>query len=172
MSLYDMPNGIKYWRELLANANWSKCVYTYGEGPSHSALPGNNCIGVALACCLYREGGSQNIAEAKKLFSEVPGLMQRIAGRSIPLEVSCHPPAHTARVQCTGHLYALLDVLKSFLRNTPPVKHGSSRRRGIACCYRSLKWHTTFSASQGLQNTSLSRRCYRTLRLPLRLYVG
>lgn len=69
MSLYDMQNGIKYWRELLENANWSKCVYTY-----------------ALACCLYREGGEKNIEEAQRLFNEVPSLMQRIAGRSIPLE--------------------------------------------------------------------------------------
>ncbi|KAF8312368.1 hypothetical protein DL93DRAFT_2115004 [Clavulina sp. PMI_390] len=68
-SLYDMPEATHRWRELLEHANWSKCVYTY-----------------ALATCLYAQGGEKNMEEAKALFAQVPGLMQRIAGRSIPLE--------------------------------------------------------------------------------------
>lgn len=92
MSLYDMPNAIKYWGELLENANWSKCVYTYGAFCLQSRIititfaddfPGTT----ALATCLYQSGGEENTAKARKLMAEVPGLMQRIAGRSIPLEV-------------------------------------------------------------------------------------
>jgi len=106
MSLYDMPNGIKYWRELLGNANWSKCVYTY-----------------ALACCLYREGGRQNIVEAKKLFSEVPGLMQRIAGRSIPLEKYAARKARKFETQGHRLLLPHLEMAYHFLCITRAPKH-------------------------------------------------
>ena len=30
MALYDMTASAEYWQTLLSEANWSKCVYTYG----------------------------------------------------------------------------------------------------------------------------------------------
>jgi hypothetical protein len=30
MALYDMKSSAEYWQTLLSEANWSKCVYTYG----------------------------------------------------------------------------------------------------------------------------------------------
>ena len=52
-------------------SQWSKATYTYG-----------------VAVCLLQLGGDEERAEAVKLMGEVPKLRQRIAGKSIPLEVS------------------------------------------------------------------------------------
>ena len=130
-----------------------------------AGLVGNKWnVVIALACCLYKEGGDQNTAEAKKLFGEVPGLMQRIAGRSIPLEVG--PLSSSSYRLLEG-----LNMINPFYRNTPPVKHGSLRSRDTACCSRTLKWHTISSASHGLQNILLSKGCCPTSRLLSRLYA-
>jgi hypothetical protein len=50
---------------------WSKATYTYGA-----------------AACLLELGGKENAEEAGKLLVRVAELKQRIAGKSIPLEVS------------------------------------------------------------------------------------
>lgn len=50
---------------------WSKAIYAFG---------------VAI-CTLYLYGEERK-AEISKLFADVPKLIQRIAGKSIPLEVS------------------------------------------------------------------------------------
>ena len=59
---------------LFINANvllqWSKAIYAYGT-----------------AVCLHELGGKENIDEARKLLATVPDLRQKIAGKSIPLEV-------------------------------------------------------------------------------------
>jgi hypothetical protein len=56
------------------NANallqWSKAIYAYGT-----------------AVCLLELGGKENVDEARKLLATVPDLRQKIAGKSIPLEV-------------------------------------------------------------------------------------
>lgn len=49
---------------------WSKATYAYGT-----------------ALCLLETGGEKEREEAKQLMNEVPELRQRIAGKSIPLEV-------------------------------------------------------------------------------------
>ena len=49
---------------------WSKSIYSYG-----------------LATCLFDLGDADSKKEAAKLMKEVPDLRQRIAGKSIPLEV-------------------------------------------------------------------------------------
>jgi len=41
-----------------------------------------------MAACLFELGGADNQKEAEKFMNEVPQLRQRIAGKSIPLEVS------------------------------------------------------------------------------------
>lgn len=49
---------------------WSKATYTYG-----------------VAACLLQIGGEAELKEAKRYIGKVEGLRQRIAGKSIPLEV-------------------------------------------------------------------------------------
>jgi hypothetical protein len=41
-----------------------------------------------MAICLLHVGGEEGKKEAAVLFEDVPKLRQRIAGKSIPLEVS------------------------------------------------------------------------------------
>ncbi|KAF8313293.1 uncharacterized protein EI90DRAFT_594246 [Cantharellus anzutake] len=69
LSLYDMDMGVTKWKKLQADANWSKCAYTY-----------------AYAVCLYERGHDEDLREAEKLMSRIQGLMQRIASKTIPLE--------------------------------------------------------------------------------------
>ena len=56
-------------------STWSKATYSYG-----------------LAVCMLevssREGDEKMKKEAEKMMKKVPDLRQRIAGKSIPLEVS------------------------------------------------------------------------------------
>jgi hypothetical protein len=49
-----------------------------------------------MAVCLLEIGGADNIEEASKLMEKVPGLRQKIAGKSIPLEVRIHDPSQIA----------------------------------------------------------------------------
>lgn len=56
-------------------AQWSKATYAYGT-----------------AVCLIELGDEKGLEEAKKLMHEVPELRQKIAGKSIPLEV--RSPVH------------------------------------------------------------------------------
>ena len=74
MTLCHMSLG--QWKEahdcfdvLLNDSNWSKAVYNYGK-----------------AANLYQSGGDNPSKEAGKLIIKTPSLMQRIAGKSIPLE--------------------------------------------------------------------------------------
>ena len=100
MSLNDIPSSIPYWRELVEDANWSKCVYTFGSPPPF--LPYAQfliTLPLVLAASLLQIGGEDNVKEAHTLMEQVPGLTQRIAGKSIPLEV-CR--THSA------HLYMLI----------------------------------------------------------------
>ncbi|EGO03118.1 hypothetical protein SERLA73DRAFT_176637 [Serpula lacrymans var. lacrymans S7.3] len=65
-SLWDVRASLTCWRDLEAEATWSKACYTYG-----------------MAACLVALGEQQ---EATKHMCRVPGLRQKIAGKSIPLE--------------------------------------------------------------------------------------
>jgi len=69
LALWDIPTSLEYWRKLRAEASWSKACYTYG-----------------VAVCLLQIAGKANEDEAYELLQKVPSLMQRIAGKSIPLE--------------------------------------------------------------------------------------
>ena len=55
----------------LNDSQWSKAAYAYGT-----------------AVCLLEVGGEKNKEEARKLLRQIPDLRQRIAGKSIPLEVT------------------------------------------------------------------------------------
>ena len=58
--------------KLKARVQWSKAIYSYG-----------------MAVCLLELSGDdeKRAEEAAKLMAKVPGLRQKIAGKSIPLEV-------------------------------------------------------------------------------------
>jgi hypothetical protein len=62
----------------LTVGQWSKSIYSYGMA----------------VCLLESTAGTEadrkaRVEEARKLMERVPGLRQKIAGKSIPLEVSC-----------------------------------------------------------------------------------
>lgn len=67
--LWDIPASLVCWRDLQAEATWSKACYSYG-----------------MAVCLLEIGGADSVDEASGLMEKVPGLRQKIAGKSIPLE--------------------------------------------------------------------------------------
>ncbi len=68
LSLAQWVEVAKYFDTLLKDSNWSKAVYNYGRG-----------------ACLYEAGGVHS-KEAAKVLPKTKDLMQRIAGKSIPLE--------------------------------------------------------------------------------------
>jgi len=69
LALWDIPPSLECWRQLHAEATWSKATYAYGA-----------------AVCLLEVGGEKEKEEARDLLRKVPELRQRIAGKSIPLE--------------------------------------------------------------------------------------
>ncbi|THG95455.1 hypothetical protein EW026_g6202 [Hermanssonia centrifuga] len=69
LALWDIPASLECWRLLHAEATWSKAAYAYG-----------------MAVCLLEVGGEKGKEEARDMMRQVPGLRQRIAGKSIPLE--------------------------------------------------------------------------------------
>ena len=71
LALYNPVESLDCWRNLHAEATWSKACYAYG-----------------IAACLLALGGEDNVKEASTFMEKVPKLTQRIAGKSIPLEVS------------------------------------------------------------------------------------
>lgn len=72
LALWDLDGSLSCWRDLEKEATWSKATYTYG-----------------MAVCLLESPSSteEDKQEAIRLMGTVPGLRQRIAGKSIPLEV-------------------------------------------------------------------------------------
>lgn len=71
IALWDLDTSLESWRRLEAEATWSKACYTYG-----------------IAMCLIQIGGKERIDEAGKFLDKVPNVLQRIAGKSIPVEVT------------------------------------------------------------------------------------
>jgi hypothetical protein len=70
LALYDIEGSLQNWRVLQAEATWSKACYAYG-----------------MAACLLELGGVESIAIANNLLHSIPNLVQKIAGKSIPIEV-------------------------------------------------------------------------------------
>jgi hypothetical protein len=94
LALADVDSSLECWRHLEREATvrffrfsghaetdsgqWSKSIYSYGMA----------------VCLLESMAGTEadrkaRVEEARKLMERVPGLRQKIAGKSIPLEVSC-----------------------------------------------------------------------------------
>ncbi|KAF9020224.1 hypothetical protein BDZ89DRAFT_1072405 [Hymenopellis radicata] len=67
LALWDVSESMASWRDLERESSWSKAIYTYG-----------------VAACLLQGSGPADDAAA--LLEKVPGLLQKIAGKSIPLE--------------------------------------------------------------------------------------
>jgi tetratricopeptide (TPR) repeat protein len=76
LALWEVTESVACWKRLEEEATWSKAVYVYG-----------------CAVCLLQIGeeggeGSEKVKqEAKKYLEKVPKSLQRIAGKSIPMEV-------------------------------------------------------------------------------------
>lgn len=70
LSLWKVSESLECWRHLYAESSWSKAIYTYG-----------------IAVCLLQLGGDERKKEAAELLEKIPSLQQRIAGKSIPMEV-------------------------------------------------------------------------------------
>ncbi|KAI5118785.1 hypothetical protein M0805_005015 [Coniferiporia weirii] len=76
MALWDVHAALVQWRALESEATWSRACYIYG-----------------VAACLLRvedkggEGGAEERrAEAAALLERIPGVVHKIAGKSIPME--------------------------------------------------------------------------------------
>lgn len=71
LALWDLDASLKSWAVLKDEATWSKSIYCYG-----------------MAVCLLESARSDETKrrEAAKLMETVPGLRQKIAGKSIPME--------------------------------------------------------------------------------------
>ncbi|TBU46751.1 hypothetical protein BD309DRAFT_998854 [Dichomitus squalens] len=68
---WNIPQSLVYWRKLRSGATWSRACYAYG-----------------VAACLLQIGsgtGSEG-EEAREGLREIPKLMNKIAGKSIPIE--------------------------------------------------------------------------------------
>lgn len=69
LALGDWANAYESLHILGTESNWSKAIYTYGQ-----------------AIALLEQG--KDTKTAGEMMERVPGLTQKIAGKSIPLEVS------------------------------------------------------------------------------------
>jgi hypothetical protein len=107
LSLVQVAESLESWRMLVADATWSKAVYTYAAAvclvelvqygsvstPASSGAPLESASssatstpnGKASQKTLDHEREERD-KEAKELMATVPGLLQRIAGKSIPME--------------------------------------------------------------------------------------
>ena len=78
LALWDLSASLSCWRILEQESGWSKAAYAY-----------------VAAACLLELGGEDRQKEAEKYLEKVPSLLQRIAGKSIPLEVSIFAIRHS-----------------------------------------------------------------------------
>ena len=100
----QVAESLECWRTLVTDATWSKAVYTYGaavclielvqygsSAPTASSSQSAHSSATSTPKrqpsrkALDQEQEERN-KEAKEIMATVPGLMQRIAGKSIPME--------------------------------------------------------------------------------------
>lgn len=103
-ALWELQESLACWRELEREATWSKACYAYGVAACLIEINANYDS--------HRQQGNEKtelsgLREAQKLLAELPNRLQRIAGKSIPLEVS--PPS----MCCSS--YFLHVLLKKFV---------------------------------------------------------
>lgn len=71
LALWEVRESVDCWRKLEREATWSRACYSYGA-----------------AVCLLQLGGEENNKEAQAYLEKIPKVLQRIAGKSIPMEVN------------------------------------------------------------------------------------
>jgi tetratricopeptide (TPR) repeat protein len=70
LALWETKESLECWKVMATESTWSKSIYTYG-----------------MAVCLLDSGDEGDRKEAIEAMQKVQGLRQKIAGKSIPLEV-------------------------------------------------------------------------------------
>lgn len=79
MALWDLRSAIVEWRALIdGGATWSRATYVYGAAA---------CLLQLASAEESEEQANRDRAEAAELLASVPGLVRKIAGRSVPIEV-------------------------------------------------------------------------------------
>jgi Protein of unknown function (DUF3808) len=98
----QVAESLECWRVLVADATWSKAVYTYSAAAclielvqyGSASTPLSNSASSSATSTPNKKAKKKTLDqerkerndEAKEMIVKVPGLMQRIAGKSIPLE--------------------------------------------------------------------------------------
>ena len=88
-ALWNIPQSLVYWRKLRAGATWSRACYAYG-----------------VAACLLQisSGTGDEGGEAREMLREIPKLMNKIAGKSIPIEVrACYQASDSSSYPHAPH---------------------------------------------------------------------
>ncbi|EJD05281.1 uncharacterized protein FOMMEDRAFT_18880 [Fomitiporia mediterranea MF3/22] len=103
MSLWDVPAALIQWRALEKEATWSKACYIYG-----------------VASCLLQMGvdgeeGRERKREAGVLLERIPGVVHKIAGKSIPIEKFVARKARKFKSQGNRLLLPALELAYMFL---------------------------------------------------------
>lgn len=106
MQMGNHQKGYECFNILDKESNWSKAIYAYAKVRPFlsSPLPTPRIYVLTLSdpkgTMLYEMEGSDK-SQANTIMKGVPDLMQRIAGKSIPLEVrSLLPPSRISVVEC------------------------------------------------------------------------
>lgn len=77
LALGDFPNAYRSFDQLQTSSNWSKALYSYSAG-------------VALYESMNLQQETIDLSRVTALLKDVPDQLQKIAGKSIPVEVSLH----------------------------------------------------------------------------------
>ncbi|PPQ75306.1 hypothetical protein CVT24_007499 [Panaeolus cyanescens] len=90
LALWELEGSLQCWRKLEKEASWSRAVYCFGLGACLAGIV-DNTKRERLASGTdkkNKEGEEEKKMreEAARFMSRVPGLRQKIAGKSIPLE--------------------------------------------------------------------------------------
>ena len=84
MASWDLRSAIVEWRALIdGGATWSRASYVYGTAA---------CLLQLATTEETEERADKDRAEAAELLTRVPGLVHKIAGRSVPIEVLSSSP--------------------------------------------------------------------------------
>ncbi|KAJ6459937.1 hypothetical protein C8R45DRAFT_1030124 [Mycena sanguinolenta] len=134
LALTDVKESLGCWRVLEGEATWSKSIYSYGvavclldstSSSSSAAANGENeGGGEGEGGKEGKEGGEETetekekkarLEEARKMMERVPGLRQKIAGKSIPLEKFVARRARKFASQSNRLLLPALELAYVFL---------------------------------------------------------